>query len=83
MEMDFDIDIDINNVQVNITSHTPLNNITNNKADFVNNFVFTFNNNNIIIKSNFKFALDTTATKYIICNKAFFTNFKECNKVVN
>jgi hypothetical protein len=81
--MDFNIDIDINNVQVNITSHTPLNNITNNKVNFVNNFVFTSNNNNIIIKSNSRFALDTTATKYIICNKAFFTNFKECNKVVN
>jgi hypothetical protein len=83
IEMDFDIDIDINNIQVNITSHTPLDNITNNKADSVNNFVFTSNNNNIIIKSNSRFALDTAATKHIICNKAFFTDFKECNKVVN
>jgi hypothetical protein len=83
MEMDFDIDIDINNVQVNITSYTPLNNITNNKVDSINNFVFTSNNNIIIIKSNSRFALDTAATKHIICNKAFFTDFKECNKVVN
>jgi hypothetical protein len=83
IKMDFNIDIDINNIQINITSYTPLNNITNNKVDFVNNFVFTSNNNNIIIKSNTRFALDIAATKHIICNKAFFTNFKECNKVIN
>ena len=30
-----------------------------------------------------KFILDTGATKHIICNKSFFTDFKSCNKTVN
>jgi hypothetical protein len=74
IDMDFNIK-EIDNIQVNISLYNPNNNnITNNNAKYVNNL-------NINNKS--KFALDIAATKYIICNKAFFTDFKDCNKVVN
>jgi hypothetical protein len=81
MDIDFDLDEDI---QVNIIT-TPENKInTNNKtleslkSDLDQVFISNIKNNNIT-----KFVLDTAATKYIIYNKAYFTDFRECSKLVN
>lgn len=81
MDIDFDLDEDI---QVNIIT-TPENKInTNNKtleslkSDLDQVFISNIKNNNIT-----KFVLDTAATKHIICNKAYFTDFRECSKLVN
>ena len=82
---DMEIDFNLDDIQVNITSHIPIYNIiTNTTLDPINDeTIQVFTTNNTIISNNTKFALDTAATKHIICNKSFFTDFKDCNKTVN
>jgi hypothetical protein len=82
-----DIDIDFNldeDIQVNIIT-TPENKInnTNNpleplKSNLDQVFISNTKSNNLT-----KFVLDTAATKHIICNKSYFTDFRECSKLVN
>jgi hypothetical protein len=74
---DMDIDFDIENIQVNITQELPTNIYTNITPD-VNNHVLVASSANST-----SFVLDTAATKYIICDKSFFSDFQACDKIVN
>ena len=73
---DIDIDFNIENIQVNITQNVPNTLYTNINPD-VNNQVLVASLNST------NFILDTAATKHIICDKSFFSDFRECNKTVN
>ena len=57
-------------------------NCNNNKAN--TSVIKTINNSKITRLNNIcKFALNTIATRHVICNKAYFNNFKICNKTIN
>ena len=73
---DMEIDFNVDNIQVNITQDFIINTDTNIIPDVNNQVLITSN-----ITSNF--VLDTIATKHIICNKSYFSDFKECNKTIN
>jgi len=73
---DMEIDFDIENIQVNITQNVPNTLNTNINLD-VNSQVLVASLNST------NFILDTAATKHIICDKSFFSDFRECNKTVN
>jgi Reverse transcriptase (RNA-dependent DNA polymerase)/gag-polypeptide of LTR copia-type/Integrase core domain/GAG-pre-integrase domain len=81
-DIDMDIDLNLGDIQVNITSENNFNNNTNNIIDPINT-IYISNKSNINSNNFNKFVLDTAATKHIICNKEFFSEFKSCNKVVN
>ena len=57
-------------------------NCNNNKAN--TSVIRTIDSSKITRLNNVcKFALDTAATRHVICNKAYFSDFKICNKTVN
>ena len=71
--------ISTNKTSVDLNQETICYNSKNQEEEvFITSTPIIINNN----RNNTKFILDTAATKHVICNKAFFADYKSINKLV-
>jgi len=94
---DINLDYEIEDINYQVNLYNSTYNISTNKTSIdLNQETICYNSKNqeeevfitstpIIInnnRNNTKFILDTAATKHVICNKAFFADYKSINKLV-